>query len=56
MLSIFSSERNEIAPVGHIKRMLPIWNPKAGFEVIGGADHFYMGFHEKIESVLSAYL
>ena len=53
---VITGSRDEIAPVDRITKMLPEWNPKAGFEVIDGADHFYMGFNEKIESVLSSYL
>lgn len=53
---VITGSRDEIAPVDSLAKIIPEWNPAAGFEVIDGADHFYMGFNEKIKSVLSSYL
>jgi len=53
---VITGSRDDIAPVDSLAKMLPKWNPKAGFEVINGADHSYMGFNEKIKSVISSYL
>ena len=39
-----------------IKKILPAWNPEARFEVIEGADHFYGGYLERLETVLDTYL
>ncbi|MDM8550028.1 alpha/beta hydrolase [Desulfobacterales bacterium HSG2] len=49
---IVSGSMDDIAPAGVIKEMIPIWNPEARFEVIAGADHFYTGYLEKLESIL----
>jgi len=32
------------------------WNTEAQFEVISGADHFYVGYIDKLEAILTAYL
>jgi alpha/beta superfamily hydrolase len=32
------------------------WNAEAQFEVISGADHFYVGYTDKLEALLTAYL
>lgn len=50
---IVTGDRDDIAPVEMIKKILPAWNPKAGFEIIQGADHFYGGHIHILESVLS---
>lgn len=53
---VVAGNRDEIAPVKLIETMLPIWNPKAQLEIIDGADHFYLGYTGKLESILTAYL
>lgn len=50
---VIAGNRDNIAPADLIEKMLPTWNQKAHFEVIKGADHFYSGYLEKLESVLS---
>ena len=39
-----------------IKKSYAGWNAAAQFEVINGADHFYAGYLDKLEAVLTAYL
>ncbi len=53
---VIAGSRDEIAPLELIKTMLPNWNPKARLEVIEGADHFYVGYTDKLESTLTEYL
>ena len=50
---VITGSRDDIAPPDHVKRMLPIWNPSAQFEQIEGADHFYSGFFNRLEAVIS---
>ena len=53
---VVAGSQDHIAPVKLIERILPTWNPRAHLEVIDGADHFYLGYTGKLESVLTAYL
>ncbi len=49
-----TGSNDEIAPAVKVKEMFPVWNPKAKFKVIKGADHFYSGYIERLEKVLAA--
>jgi len=51
---VITGNRDDIAPAGAVKKMLPTWNPDARFEIIDGADHFYGGYLGQLESVLSS--
>ena len=53
---VVTGSKDNIAPAELIKKMLPVWNQKARFEIIDGADHFYGGFLEKLESVLLTHI
>ena len=53
---VVAGSRDDIAPPELIKNMLPTWNPAAHLEIIDGADHFYLGYTGKLESILTAYL
>ena len=53
---IISGSRDDIAPPDLIKKACPGWNAAAQVEVIEGADHFYMGYTDKLEAILAAYL
>jgi len=53
---VITGSRDEIAPATAIEKILPQWNQKAHFEVIQGADHFYGGYLDKLEAVLSHYI
>ena len=47
---------DDIAPADQIKTMYPAWNPKAHLKIINGADHFYSGCLDELESVLSSHI
>jgi alpha/beta superfamily hydrolase len=53
---IISGGRDDIAPPDLIKKACPGWNAAAQFEVIEGADHFYMEYTDKLEAILAAHL
>jgi len=53
---VVTGSRDDIAPVDHIRNLLPTWNPDAKYEIIDGCDHFYFGYLEKLKSILSRYL
>jgi alpha/beta superfamily hydrolase len=53
---VVAGSRDQIAPPKLIGNMLPTWNPRAHFEIIDGADHCYLGYTGKLESLLTAYL
>jgi alpha/beta superfamily hydrolase len=53
---VVTGSRDEIAPPELIEKMLPAWNTHAHFEIIRGADHFYSGYFEQLETVLETYL
>jgi len=49
---VVTGNRDEIAPAEMVEKMYPAWNPRASFEVIDGADHFYGGCEQKLEEIL----
>jgi len=49
---VVTGNRDDIAPSEVVKQMCSVWNPKARFVVIDGADHFYGGFLNQLEAVL----
>jgi alpha/beta superfamily hydrolase len=51
--AVVAGDRDDIAPAHHISRLMTTWNPAALLEVIYGADHFYSGKIDILESVLS---
>jgi alpha/beta superfamily hydrolase len=51
---VVTGSRDEIAPVQRIEELLPNWNPEASFKIISGADHFYGGYMDQLESVLAS--
>ena len=53
---IITGNRDDIAPVEMLKKVYPDWNPAARFEVIAGADHFYGGYQDMLEAVLTDFL
>jgi len=50
---IITGNRDAIAPADMVEKLYPAWNPTAKFEVISGADHFYGGFIDRLEEILS---
>jgi alpha/beta superfamily hydrolase len=53
---VVTGSQDQIAPPGLIEQLLPAWNPEARFEIIEGADHFYGGYLDRLESVLNEFL
>jgi len=54
--AVVAGGRDDIAPADRISRLIATWNPSALFEVIAGADHFYSGKIDILESVLSRFI
>jgi alpha/beta superfamily hydrolase len=50
---VVAGDRDEIAPADRIRDLIATWNPEARFEVIEGADHFYLGRLDTLRAVLS---
>lgn len=48
--------RDEIADFKAVKKMLPHWNPEAGFHTIEGADHFYWGKTGELKKCIHGFL
>jgi hypothetical protein len=53
---IITGGNDDIAPPDLIEKTYIEWNSNAQFEVINGADHFYIGYLNKLEAILTAYL
>ena len=53
---VVAGGKDDIAPADKIKNDINIWNPKANFEVIEGADHFYTGRIDSLKSILSRFI
>jgi alpha/beta superfamily hydrolase len=53
---IVTGNRDNIAPPDLIEKAYQGWNADAQLEVISGADHFYLGYIDKLEAILRAYL
>ena len=53
---IVTGSRDDIAPPDLIEKSYAGWNVEAQFEIISGADHFYLGYIDKLEAILAAYL
>ncbi len=53
---VIAGSNDDIGPPGMIQKMLPAWNPEARFEIIQGADHFYLGKTGEIEDIVRDFL
>jgi alpha/beta superfamily hydrolase len=53
---VVAGSHDPFAPPERIRALLPGWNPEARFEVIAGADHFYGGYTEELETILGDFL
>jgi hypothetical protein len=53
---IVTGSLDDIAPPDLIEKCYGGWNSEAQFEVINGADHFYMGYIDRLEAILAGYL
>ena len=49
---VISGSEDDIAPPAMIKDMIPVWNSEAEFNIIKGADHFYLGKTSEIETMI----
>lgn len=49
---VVTGSKDDIAPADAVEKMRSVWNSSARFEVIDGADHFYGGYLNQLESVL----
>jgi hypothetical protein len=50
---VITGSRDDIAPAEMIRQSYHAWNAEAHFEVIDGADHFYGGYEDRLEEILS---
>jgi uncharacterized protein len=53
---VVAGSHDQFAPLERARALLPTWNPEARFEVITGADHFYWGYAEELETILADFL
>ena len=53
---VITGSRDEFAPGDVIEELLPSWNPDVHFEVVNGADHFYIRHTDRLEEILSSYI
>ena len=53
---VVTGSRDDIAPEEQIRVILSNWNPNAHLEIIDGCDHFYVGYLDKLKSILTTYL
>jgi alpha/beta superfamily hydrolase len=53
---VVTGSRDDIAPVTMVETSYPTWNPAARFEVINGADHFYGGYTDQLQDLLTSFL
>ena len=49
---VIAGSADDIAPPSMIKDMIPVWNSEAEFNIIQGADHFYLGKTSEIEGII----
>ncbi|MFC1669230.1 alpha/beta hydrolase [Spirochaetota bacterium] len=50
---VVCGSHDQFAPADQIRDIVPKWNSETKIEIIDNADHFFMGYEEKLESVLS---
>ncbi len=53
---VITGSKDDMAPPEMLRTMMPIWNPQAAFEVIEGADHFYVRHLGMLENILNRYI
>jgi len=53
---VITGSRDDIAPATMVETSYPVWNPTARFEVITGADHFYGGYTDQLQDLLTNFL
>lgn len=50
---VITGSLDDIAPPEQVKKMIPEWNASAAIEIIEGADHFYGGYFNQLESIIT---
>jgi len=50
---IVTGSLDDIAPADVIRKQLPTWNESADLIVLDGADHFYSGYVDRLETALN---
>jgi len=53
---VVAGNRDDYASTDQIRTMLSNWNDAAAFKIIEGADHFYGGYLQELESILEAFI
>jgi len=53
---IIVGTNDDIAGCSSVEKMSSSWNPEAVFRTIQGADHFYWGKSEELESIIDGFL
>ncbi|MBW2017148.1 MAG: alpha/beta hydrolase [Deltaproteobacteria bacterium] len=53
---VIAGSRDDIGDPTTIQEMVKVWNPDAVFKVIEGADHFYGGKTDRIQSIIREFL
>jgi uncharacterized protein len=49
---VIAGSEDDIAPPAMIKDMIPVWNSETEFDIIKGADHFYLGKTGELEGII----
>ncbi|MBF0286855.1 MAG: alpha/beta hydrolase [SAR324 cluster bacterium] len=49
---VIGGSRDDFAPPVLIEQMLSSWNPNAHFEVLDRADHFFVGYNDRLEAAI----
>ncbi len=53
---VVTGSADELAPPSLLEKYVPAWNPSAAFEIIDGADHFFLERFRTLGEVLSSYV
>jgi alpha/beta superfamily hydrolase len=53
---VITGSLDDIAPPDQVQKMMPVWNTSAAFSLIEGADHFYGGFFNQLESIIGIHI
>ncbi len=49
---VITGEKDDLATPERVRRLAGQWNPDAGFHVIPGADHFYLGHTGELKRIM----
>ena len=53
---VVSGDSDQYGCSESVRRMMPVWNPHAHFEIMPGCDHFYSGYLDDLRMILSRYI